>query len=272
MQPDAGSVSIDGKDILSQTTEARAVIGYLPENAPLYPELTVQDHLLLVADTRKIPARDRLRAIREAVEATALMPKLTSPIGQLSKGYRQRVGLAQAILHKPKLLILDEPTVGLDPTQLIEIRGLIRRLAEHSTVLFSTHILSEVESLCNRAIILMNGHVRSDASLAELSRSDQVVVSFQSEPAGVLAALEVLPHVRVQRLAGDKPSYRLSSEGDSGALSHEVFKLAKQYDWPLRELRLESRTLESVFNELTARPFEPVVTPSEVEAEVVGSF
>ena len=147
LHPDEGSVSIDGKDVLTETQAAQEVIGYLPENAPLYPELSVQDYLQMVADARKIPVKERTNSIREAVLATGLYEKLTSPISTLSKGYRQRVCLAQAILHKPRLLILDEPTVGLDPTQLIEIRNLIKSLAKHSTILFSTHILSEVEAI-----------------------------------------------------------------------------------------------------------------------------
>ena len=129
-------------------------------------------------------------SIREAVLATGLYEKLTSPISTLSKGYRQRVCLAQAILHKPRLLILDEPTVGLDPTQLIEIRNLIKSLAEHSTILFSTHILSEVEALCDRAIILLNGEVRSDAKLDELASSSDVVLELQKDNSNVLKTLE----------------------------------------------------------------------------------
>jgi ABC-2 type transport system ATP-binding protein len=133
------------------------LIGYLPENAPLYRELSVQAYLMMMADLRQIPEEEA----QLAASLTQCMRRLArspgAPIGQLSKGYRQRVGLAQAILHQARLLILDEPTVGLDPTQIVEMRHLIRRLARHSTVLFSTHILPEVEQLCDRVIILMNG-------------------------------------------------------------------------------------------------------------------
>ena len=124
LQPDAGTVVVDGLDVMTHTREVQGRIGYLPENAPLYPELSVQGYLKMMADLRQIPAEEQRARISEAVYATGLVDQLARPIGQLSKGFRQRVGLAQAILHKPKLLILDEPTVGLDPTQIVEIRRL----------------------------------------------------------------------------------------------------------------------------------------------------
>ncbi len=138
LQPNSGTATVDGLDVLTHTREVQARIGYLAENAPLYPELAVQAYLKMMADLRRIPEKEQIARISEAVYATAMPTSSTRPIGQLSKGFRQRVGLAQAILHKPKILILDEPTVGLDPTQIVEVRGLIRRLAEQSTMLFST--------------------------------------------------------------------------------------------------------------------------------------
>ncbi len=196
LQPDEGSVTIDGLDVLTHTLEVQARIGYLPENAPLYPELSVQKYLLMMADLRQIPAGDRILRISEAVHATSLTEYLTRPIGTLSKGLRQRVGLAQAILHQPRLLILDEPTVGLDPTQIIEIRHLIKRLAQHSTILFSTHILSEVEAVCDRALILMNGHVRADARLAELETTSDAILVLQDKVKNAESALRGLKGVR----------------------------------------------------------------------------
>jgi ABC-2 type transport system ATP-binding protein len=264
LQADEGSVKVVERNILTQTRAAQAQIGYLPENAPLYPELTVQEYLRMMADVRELPTARQRDAISEAVQATGLAERLLSPIGQLSKGYRQRVGLAQAILHKPRLLILDEPTVGLDPTQLVEIRSLVRRLAQHSTVLFSTHILSEVEALCNRAIILMNGQVRADAELSTLASSSNAVVVFEqpvSEASQSLTSLEGVAGLEVL----NERSYRVL--GLPGAdLTPAIFRLAKAKDWPLRELRHERRTLESVFNELALQPV-PEVT-SEASAEV----
>lgn len=258
LQPDAGTVLINGLDVLEHTREVQAQIGYLPETAPLYPELSVQAYLTMMADLRQIPEEDQLPLLSAAIYATGLQEHLTRPIAHLSKGFRQRVGLAQAILHKPKLLILDEPTVGLDPTQIVEIRHLIRRLAKHSTVLFSTHILSEVEALCDRVIILMNGEVRADAHLSELAAtSDAVVVLDQALP-GVPAALQRLPDVRgvdrFQSIDGF-PAYRVMGRTDTaGALGPAIYNLAREHDWPVRELRRDVRTLETVFNELASTP------------------
>ena len=142
---------MNGLDVLTHTREVQAQIGYLPESAPLYPELSVQSYLKMMAELRQIPEDEHLPRISEAVYAAGLTEHLVRPIGQLSKGFRQRVGVAQAILHRPGLLILDEPTIGLDPTQIVEIRRLIRRLAEHSTVLFSTHITSDLERVADHA-------------------------------------------------------------------------------------------------------------------------
>jgi ABC-2 type transport system ATP-binding protein len=254
LQPDDGNVQVNDLDVLEHTREVQAQIGYLPETAPLYPELSVQAYLMMMADLRQIPEDERRACLSDAVYAAGLEEHLTRPIGELSKGFRQRVGLAQAILHKPKLLILDEPTVGLDPTQIVEIRHLIRRLAEHSTILFSTHILSEVEALCDRAIILINGQIKADAELSELSAtSDAVLVLEQASPSvpDVLEALEQARSVETFRNADGFPAYRVFGEASTGAdLGPAIYNLARENDWPVRELRRDARTLETVFNEL----------------------
>jgi ABC-2 type transport system ATP-binding protein len=252
LQPDSGTVKVDGLDVLTQTRQVQARIGYLPEHAPLYPELSVQSYLKMMADMRQIPSEERLERLSDAIYATGLANQLTRPIGQLSKGYRQRVGLAQAILHRPKLLILDEPTLGLDPTQIIEMRRLIRRLSTYSTILFSTHILSEVEALCDRAIIIMNGQIRADARLSELAASSDAILVLQNETAGVDRLLKGLVGVRsVEADATDDgyPSYRVLGESDSN-LCPAIYDLAREKNWPLRELRQDRRTLEMVFNQL----------------------
>ncbi len=252
LQPDDGEASIDGFDVLTQTREAQARIGYLPENAPLYPELSAQTYLRMMADLRNISPDQQPARISAAVRATALGDYLTRPIGALSKGLRQRVGLAQAILHQPRLLILDEPTVGLDPTQIVEIRHLIRRLSQHSTILFSSHILSEVEAVCDRVIILMNGQIRADARLSELGTTHNAIVVLQHPVNGVAEALRGLKGVRqVELLDGDsrRVTYRVHG-GDNADLCPLVFEAARTMNWPLRELRPDARTLESVFNEL----------------------
>jgi ABC-2 type transport system ATP-binding protein len=260
LQPDEGSVSVGGLDVLTHTRQVQAMIGYLPETAPLYPELSVQAYLKMIAELRQVAEEEQVECISEAVYATGLEDHLTRPIGQLSKGYRQRVGIAQAILHRPKLVILDEPTIGLDPTQIVEIRNLVRSLAEHSTVLFSTHILSEVEALCDRAIILINGLIKADARLSELAATADALLVLQEPRPDVESALRGLGRVRgVERFKSPDgfPAYRVlgRSETTDGDLCPLIYRLAQEQRWPLRELKRDVRTLETVFNELaTAQP------------------
>lgn len=254
LQPDEGTVEVDGLDVLTQTQAAQARIGYLPENAPIYPELSVQAYLKLMADLRQIPTNEQRARLSEAIHATGLADRLTQPIGQLSKGYRQRVGLAQAILHQPRLLILDEPTVGLDPTQIVEIRSLIRRLSEHSTILFSTHILTEVEALCDRAIILMNGQIRADARLNELASSNDAILVLDKavdNAANALKGLKGVNQVQQQPSGNGHVAYRIIGKEDAD-LCPAIYQLANQHHWPLRELRSDRQTLESVFSKLAA--------------------
>jgi len=253
LQPDEGRVLIDDLDVLTDTLAVQSRIGYLPESAPLYPELSVQSHLNMIADLRQVPASEKLALISQAVRATALEDQLTRPIGQLSKGFRQRVGLAQTILHKPRVLILDEPTSGLDPVQIVEVRYLIRRLAEQSTVLLSTHILSEVEAVCDRVIILLNGEVRADSRLSDLSAQAATVLVLQPEAGDVTADLRSLRAVKSvdSRQTPDGREYQIIGDGQED-LRPAIYALAKQNDWPLQELRREVRTLESVFNELVS--------------------
>ncbi len=253
LQPTDGTAIIDGLDVLTHNRKIQALIGYLPENAPLYPELTVQSYLQMMADLREIPRSDQRHRIGEAVRATGLSDRPTALIGTLSKGYRQRVGLAQAILHRPKILVLDEPTSGLDPTQIVEVRRLIKRLAQESTVLISTHILSEVEATCDRVIILMRGQVKADARLSELSATADAVVSVEKNGhAGIpklLAGISGVRKVEVAREAGNTVTYRVCGSTDRD-LCPAIFALAKQDDWRLTELKKEVRTLEAVFNQL----------------------
>jgi ABC-2 type transport system ATP-binding protein len=256
LQPDSGTVLVDGLDVLKRTREVQARIGYLPENAPLYTDLSVQAYLQMMADLREIPEADRAACLSEAIYATGLTEHLTRPIGQLSKGYRQRVGLAQAILHRPKLLILDEPTLGLDPTQIVEIRNLIRRLASHSTILFSSHILSEVEAVCDRVIIIMNGQVKADARLADLAATGNAILVLQTATEGIGEALRGLEGVVAVEAVQPKsargngyPTYRIQSQGGVD-LCPAIYELARRHDWPVRELRPDVRTLETVFNQL----------------------
>ena len=252
LQPDEGTVQVDNLDVLTHTREVQARIGYLPESAPLYPDMSVQNYLRMIADLREITLGQFTDHFSEAVYATGLQDHLTRPIGQLSKGFRQRVGLAQAILHQPKLLILDEPTVGLDPTQIIEIRNLIHRLSKQSTILFSSHILSEVEAVCDRVIIIMNGQVRADARLAELSDTADATLVVNQRVPGIDRALRKLPgaeSIEQIRTRDGHPGYRVRGPKDAD-FCPQIYNLAHEHNWPVRELRQDTKTLESVFNEL----------------------
>ena len=250
LHPDGGTVTVDQLNVLTQTQQVQAKIGYLPENTPLYPDLTVQAYLKLMANMRNIPGDQHNKLISEAIIRTGLVDHRARPIAHLSKGLKQRVGLAQAILHQPRLLILDEPTVGLDPTQIIEIRHLIKELAQHSTILFSSHILSEVEAVCDRVIILMNGEIKADARLSELSASTNAILVLQTPSNGVEKTLRGLSQVeKVESFKTPEgwSAYRVFSSID---ISPILYDTARQQNWAVRELRRDVLTLEAVFNQL----------------------
>lgn len=250
LHPDEGFVEIDGANVLTDLRAAQAKIGYLSEDTPLYPELSVQAYLSMIADLRGIGSADFIPLLSDAIYGVGLADYLTRPIASLSKGLRQRVGLAQAILHKPPFLILDEPTVGLDPTQIVEIRALIKAFANNSTVLFSSHILSEVEAICDRVIIIINGELRADQSLRDLSKSNDATLVLQrdsDEIEPMLAALEGISQVRPIRSGDDFPAYRIVGSAD---ITPQIYDLARARDWQLRELRRDTVTLEAFFNQL----------------------
>ena len=252
LHPDEGSVQVDGLDVLEQSRMVQSRVGYLPENTPLYPEMSVQSYLKMIADLREVPESMQVELLSKAINSTGLQLRLTQPIGQLSKGFRQRVGLAQAILHQPRLLILDEPTIGLDPTQIIEIRNLIKSLSSESTVLFSSHILPEVEAICDRVIILINGQVKADAHLAELAATTDATLVLQNEIFEADMALRkingVIDVAPIPTQEGFS-AYRITGE-EGLDVCPAIYDVARQHDWPLRELRRDIRTLEAVFNEL----------------------
>jgi len=252
LQPTEGTAKVDGIDVLDDRLAVQSKIGYLPENAPIYEDMAVQEYLLMAAELRDVPEAEQIRGISEAVWATGLDQHLTRPIGDLSKGYRQRVGLAQAIMHKPKLLILDEPTNGLDPTQIAGVRELIKRLAQSATVIVSTHILAEVEATCDRAIIIMNGRIRADAKLDELTSSSSAVVKVDksaNEVVPVLGTLDGVDRVVEEAPANGFNCFRVIGAKDLD-LCPMIFDTAVKNGWRLGELKPEVRTLESVFREL----------------------
>ncbi|OGF42743.1 ABC transporter, partial [Candidatus Falkowbacteria bacterium RIFOXYB2_FULL_47_14] len=166
--PTSGSIKIDGLDVTTDSLKTRTKIGYLPETVPLYDDMRVYEYLKFIAEVRGIAKEDMKKRLKEVVEACGLKKVLLKPIEELSKGYRQRVGLAQAIMHEPDILILDEPTTGLDPNQIVEIRDLIKKIGKEKTVIFSTHILSEVSATCDRVLIINNGKIVGEGSPADL--------------------------------------------------------------------------------------------------------
>ncbi len=255
LQPSEGTATIGGHDVVDDPISVQRVMGYLPENAPLYLDMAVQEYLLMMAELRGLDGAKLRSLFSEAVYATGLEERLTQSIGNLSKGYRQRVSLAQAILHKPDVLILDEPTNGLDPTQIVEIRALIQRLAETATVMLSTHILPEVEATCHRAIIIIDGEIKADNRMDELTASSSAVVGINEEASDVEAALrqvQGISGVLAETSAQGFVRYRVTGDKDL-ALCPLIFDVAKDKAWRLSELRPETRTLESVFRELAER-------------------
>jgi ABC-2 type transport system ATP-binding protein len=253
--PTSGRARVAGHDVVEDPLGVQARVGYLPENAPLYLDMLAQEYLRYVADLRGLPPGAIRERIARAVDECGIAGVLTRPIGHLSKGFRQRVGLAAAILHDPEILILDEPTNGLDPNQIMEVRELIRRMGESKTVILSTHILPEVEATCGRAVVLIDGRIRADGTLEELTRSrSQVVCASVGDVGEAVAALERLPGVASVEVAGTDGSFvtfRLLLASDDTGVAEAASRLARERGWPLRELRRDDKTLEQVFRELT---------------------
>ncbi len=257
--PSAGRVSVCGLDIDQASLEARRCIGYLPEGAPCYPEMTPSSFLEFIADIRGLTPAERKTRLDSVIEALHLGPVLNQSIDTLSKGFKRRVGLAQAILHDPKVLILDEPTDGLDPNQKHEVRELIRSMAANKLIVLSTHILEEVEAVCTRAIIIANGSILADDTpeqLARRSRSHNAVrlcVGANESFDQVQAALVQL--VSVDSVEVDRGSRTITAlartEARDGETWQEVFDLISRQSWDITGLQLEVGQLDQVFREIT---------------------
>ena len=257
MPPTEGQVVIDGMDAQEHSLEVRRKIGYLPENNPLYTEMNVLDYLTFVQRLRAIPSSEHSRRNKRMIDLCGLGDVVRKDIGELSKGYRQRVGLAQAIIHEPEILILDEPTVGLDPNQIVEIRALIKELGRAKTLILCTHILSEVEQACDRVLIINRGSIVGDGSPASLRAAsqghDRLFVELKGPGSEVRAALEKLNGAARVGVVEGEGGGRFVIESSGGRdLRESVFNLAKDRNWVLLELRRESVRLEDVFRELTA--------------------
>ncbi|PDO11123.1 MAG: multidrug ABC transporter ATP-binding protein [Candidatus Reconcilbacillus cellulovorans] len=266
LNPTRGRILVDGMSMADHPRKARRKIGYLPETPPLYPEMTVGAYLKFVADLRDVPVREQKRRIGEVIEKLGLKGRERQIIRSLSKGYKQRVGLAQAIIHKPDLLVLDEPTSGLDPKQIIEIRELIRELGNNHTVLLSTHILPEVQAICNRVLIINQGRIVMDGQPDQIAQSMadrfEVVLEVRGDKADVLRTIRETSNVfRVQEEKDGAPPepgvvrVRVTARGNRDIREALFFRLAQQ-GMPILEMRRASLTLEEIFLKLTAG--EPV--------------
>jgi ABC-2 type transport system ATP-binding protein len=254
-EPDSGSIHLDGVGIDQRPLESKRRIGYLPENNPLYTEMLVSEYLEFVGRLRAIPPTELRRATDEAVAATGIEEVFHRPIGELSKGYRQRVGLAAAILSKPDLLVLDEPTEGLDPNQRIEIRRLIGQLGKEHTVILSTHVLSEVQHTCSRLLIINGGRLVADGPVDDLvgRAKGGTRVSIEVAGSGVEEKVRSLAGVAsTERRDGGDGRTRLGVIARGAQdLRPEIFQLAKREGWTLYELHEEGGSLEDLFRQLT---------------------
>ena len=253
--PTAGSARVAGHDVVADPIAVQQRIGYLPENAPIYSEMIVEDYLRFMADMRGVARTEAPKRIGRAIEECGLERVVQRPISQLSKGYRQRTGLAGVILHEPEILVLDEPTTGLDPNQIVDVRRLIRRMGETKTIILSTHILSEVEATCDRAVIIVDGEIRADGSLESLTRSHAQVVRLRCDDAtGIaewLAGLDGVARVQSECEEDGTRRFRLDLTTADEAIAGTIFREAAARGWELRELRRDDKTLEQVFRELT---------------------
>lgn len=265
LEPTDGSIVIDGDDILNNRKKIQKMIGYLPENCPVYPDMTVAGFLNYSAALHDISENGRLPLIRDALIKTDLLDKANQQISTLSRGYRQRTGVARAILHKPQIIILDEPTNGLDPTQIQQMRTLIHTLSQHSTIILSTHILQEVQAVCNRVIIMRNGYKALDSTLSDLQNTGNLHLTlncttddakdFFAQRNDIKTALQ-LPSVKQDT---DKPpsetSFILTLQNNFNHrdVAADIGQQIYNKGWQLYSMRFEVNTLESVFAEISGQ-------------------
>lgn len=259
LPPSSGSAQIAGYDMFRQSLKARKHIGYMPENVPLYDEMRVREYLRYRAQLKGLSGKTLRSHINEAMELCSLTDVRRKMIKTLSKGYRQRVGLADALVHKPDLLILDEPTNGLDPNQIRSIRKLIKRLGETHTIMVSTHILSEVEMICDHVIIIDGGTIKATGSPAELvsqmRAAGKITLEIKADPEQAAQALTELNSIKkIIQEDSEEPWTKFSILVDAHTDTRErIAHLAASHHWPIRTLHRHKATLEEVFVELTRK-------------------
>lgn len=258
----SGTAKVAGYDVFAESLKARRELGYMPENVPAYNDMRVQEYLSYRGKLKGLRRRDRRRRLGEVMERCWIGDVSRKLIGQLSKGYRQRVGLAEALIHDPKILILDEPTLGLDPNQIRETRALIRELGEDHTILLSTHILPEAEMVCGRVIIISRGRIVAmdtpENLMSALQKGAAISLEVRGPGENIKSVLEAIPEVqRVewrQRNGVHNFVIQVSGEAD---VREEVFQRCAKNGWVIRELKREMMALEDIFYEITMR--EPEV-------------
>ena len=253
LAPTSGSASVCGHDVTEQPMQAKRVVGYLPEGAPSYGEMTPREFLAFIADMRGLSGKHRTQRLDDVVERLHLNGVLDQPIETLSKGFKRRVGLAQAIVHDPAVLILDEPTDGLDPNQKHEVRSLINAMAKDKTIVVSTHILEEVHAVCTRAIIIAQGRVLADATPAELEARSRYHQAVSLTTPNVAAAKEAMSKVAdVAAVEIDPQDHRLTAFPKPGRqIFGAISDLLKAQGIPVSELQLESGRMDEVFRTIT---------------------
>ena len=249
LEPDEGRIEIDGVDIQDDPDRVQEGLGYLPESLPIYPEMIVADYLDYVASLRGVAEAERANALARTLEATDLIDRALDPIATLSRGFQQRVGVAQAIVHQPRFLILDEPTNGLDPSQTQQMRELILRLAEEATVILSTHIMQEVDAVCSRVMMLRSGRLALDQSLADLKRSDRLILHTSSPEQVVVDAVSSIGTVAVEG-----STLCLAQLDDGEPIDSFAARVAERLVTSgvvLNALYPEKRDLETVFRDVS---------------------
>jgi len=275
LQPDEGSVLLDGTSVTDDPMAAKRRIGYLPEANPLYDELLVAEYLDYVAELRGLSRAEARSGVADAVDETGIGDVFYRPIGECSKGYRQRIGMAGAILHRPEVLILDEPTEGLDPNQRVEIRRLVGSLGRERTVLLSTHVMQEVEATCSRLVILSRGRLAAEGSVQDLLASRTGGARYVVEAAGedVAATLATLPGVTGHSAEDVQGRARVHLEvaGDQ-ELRPEIFGMARDRGWTLWELHRERASLEQLFRTLTAEALDKGAEATGAEGAATGEL
>jgi ABC-2 type transport system ATP-binding protein len=268
LQPDIGRVLFDGRSIGDDLAGAKRRVGYLPESNPLYEDMLVCEYLEFTARLRELQGPSLRAAVRKAADQTGLADVFYRPIAETSKGFRQRIGLAAAILHEPEILVLDEPTEGLDPNQRVEIRKLVSELGRERTVLLSTHVMQEVEATCNRLLIISRGRLVAEGTVSALIAGDRGLSQYivEADGSGVAETLATLPGVESHHAEPVDGRVRVRlSVGGNEELRPRIFALAREHGWTLWELHRERASLEDVFRQLTTEA--PAAAADAVEAQ-----